>query len=94
MRQALKTISSDKQPLRFVDDKKTLAEYNVVLDTHIILRDMGPQIGYRDVSLLFISYMQVFVYEYLGPLVIMAVLYLRPSFIYGPCTKEYTKQAL
>mgnify|MGYP007089578453 FL=1 len=57
MRQALKTISSDKQPLRFVDDKKTLADYNVALDTHIILRDMGPQIGYRDVFLLLMRHM-------------------------------------
>ena len=57
MRQALKTISSDKQPLRFVDDKKTLAEYNVALDTHIILRDMGPQIGYRDVFFLLMRHM-------------------------------------
>ena len=49
MRQALKIMVTEKEPLRLTDDKKTLADYSVKMDTHIILRDIGPQIGYRDV---------------------------------------------
>ena len=49
MRQALKIMITEKEPLRLTDDKKTLADYGVKMDTHIILRDIGPQVGYRDV---------------------------------------------
>lgn len=51
VRQALKIMITEKEPLRLTDDKKTLADYNVKMDAHIILRDIGPQIGYRDVCL-------------------------------------------
>ena len=53
VRQALKIMITEKEPLRLTDDKKTLADYNVKMDAHIILRDIGPQIGYRDVCILF-----------------------------------------
>ena len=49
VRQALKIMVTEKEPLRLTDDKKTLADYSVKMDTHIILRDIGPQVGYRDV---------------------------------------------
>lgn len=91
----MKTITEEKQPLRFVDDRKTLSDYHVTLDTHIILHDMGPQIGYRAVSVHFPAItVQVFFYEYIGPLVIMLLLFMRPSFIYGECSKVYSKQAV
>ena len=91
----MKTITEEKQPLRFVDDRKTLSDYHVTLDTHIILRDMGPQIGYRAVSVHFPAItLQVFFYEYVGPLAIMLLLFMRPSFIYGECSKVYSKQAV
>ena len=36
----------------------------------------------------------MFFYEYIGPLVIMLLLFMRPSFIYGECSKVYSKQAM
>ena len=83
VRQALKIMVTEKEPLRLTDDKKTLADYSVKMDTHIILRDIGPQVGYRD----------VFVFEYAGPLVIMLLLAMRPSFIYGSSSEPMTEQA-
>ena len=35
----------------------------------------------------------MFVLEYLGPLVIMLVLAMRPSFIYGKCDHHLSEQA-
>ena len=52
VRQALKIMITEKEPLRLTDDKKTIADYKVKMDAHIILRDIGPQIGYRDVCVL------------------------------------------
>lgn len=51
VRQALKIMTSEKEPLRLTDETKTFADYAVKEDSHIILRDMGAQIGYRDVEL-------------------------------------------
>lgn len=44
-------MTSEKEPLRLTDETKTFADYAVKEDSHIILRDMGVQIGYRDVEL-------------------------------------------
>ena len=49
VRQALKIMTSEKEPLRLTDETKTFADYAVKEDS--ILRDMGVQIGYRDVEL-------------------------------------------
>lgn len=43
----------EKDPLRLTDNHKTLEDYQIKVDTHIVLRDIGPQIGYRDVELSF-----------------------------------------
>ena len=43
-------MTSEKEPLRLTDETKTFADYAVKEDSHIILRDMGAQIGYRDVD--------------------------------------------
>lgn len=50
VRQALKVMITEKEPLRLTDDRKTFADYNIKMDTHLILRDIGPQVGYRDVG--------------------------------------------
>ena len=41
--------------------------------TSLVLSDLGPQVGYRT----------VFLVEYAGPIAIMALYALRPSFVYG-----------
>ena len=45
----MKIMITEKEPLRLTDDRKTLSDYQVKIDAHIILRDIGPQVGYRDV---------------------------------------------
>ncbi|KNB43371.1 3-oxo-5-alpha-steroid 4-dehydrogenase [Blastocystis sp. subtype 4] len=84
----MKIMLTEKEPLRLTNDGMTFSDYNVKMDSHIVLRDIGPQIGYRDVLLLF-----VFVFEYAGPLVIMLILAMRPSFIYGSCDKHLSETA-
>ena len=55
VRQAMKIMITEKEPLRLTDDRKTLQDYQVKMDSHIILRDIGPQVGYRDV--IYVSYL-------------------------------------
>ena len=91
----MKIMITEKEPLRLSDDRKTFADYDVKMDAHIILRDIGPQIGYRNVNVFSIPYfyLQVFVLEYAGPLVIMLLLAMRPSFIYGHCDESISGPA-
>lgn len=49
-------LVGEKDPLRLTDNHKTLEDYQIKVDTHIILRDIGPQIGYRDVALFFFNH--------------------------------------
>ena len=60
MRQAMKIMLTEKDPLRLSDDRKTFADYDVKMDAHIILRDIGPQIGYRNVS---VCHCRIFTYR-------------------------------
>ena len=53
VRQAMKIMITEKDPLRLSDDRKTFADYDIKMDAHIILRDIGPQIGYRNVCVTF-----------------------------------------
>ena len=96
MRQAMKIMITEKDPLRLTDDRKTFADYDVKMDAHIILRDIGPQVGYRNVCVISNanSYLQVFVLEYAGPLVIMLLLAMRPSFLYGHCDESISGPAM
>lgn len=48
-------LVGEKDPLRLTDNNKTLEDYQIKVDTHIILRDIGPQIGYRDVVFFFFN---------------------------------------
>lgn len=50
----MKIMLTEKEPLRLTNDGMTFSDYNVKMDSHIVLRDIGPQIGYRDVLLLFV----------------------------------------
>lgn len=60
------------------DDKKQLKAYGLKDGSVIEYKNLGPQIGYRT----------VFVVEYAGPIALMALYAMRPSFIYGvPTTK-------
>lgn len=93
VRQAMKIMLTEKEPLRLTNDNMTFSDYNVKMDSHIILRDIGPQIGYRDVLVFLFHDSKVFVFEYAGPLVIMLILAMRPSFIYGACDKHLSETA-
>lgn len=57
-----------------VDDKKSLESYGVADGTEVILKDLGPQIGYQT----------VFYIEYFGPMLIHFLFYYFPEFFYGP----------
>lgn len=56
-----------------LDGKRTLADQGVRQDVEVQFKDLGPQVGYRT----------VFVVEYAGPLAIILLYAMRPSFIYG-----------
>jgi len=80
-RQALsvKNEADPKKSKKLDDPAKTLGDYEVNLAKDVlILKDYGPQIGYRT----------VFVVEYLGPILIMALYALRPAILYGKGAAE------
>jgi len=63
----------DKE-IRLDDDSKTIVSYGVPASgAEIQFKDLGAQIGYRTVFLL----------EYFGPMVFVALYYLRPAFVFG-----------
>lgn len=59
---------------KYNDLKKTLEQAGIADGTELYVKDLGPQVGYRT----------VFVVEYLGPIVILLLFALRPSFLFGP----------
>ena len=68
-----------KNPTRLEDETKTLKSYGLSSGATLSFKDLGPQIGYRT----------VFLIEYLGPLIFMALYALRPAIIFG---KDADKQ--
>eukprot|EP01097_Dermamoeba_algensis_P002818 TRINITY_DN2115_c0_g2_i1.p1 TRINITY_DN2115_c0_g2~~TRINITY_DN2115_c0_g2_i1.p1 ORF type:complete len:328 (-),score=78.85 TRINITY_DN2115_c0_g2_i1:92-988(-) len=56
-----------------LEDGKSLADYNIKDGDSLLFRDLGPQVGWTT----------VYVVEYAGPLILYALLSLRPSFIYN-----------
>jgi len=74
------SISSNRQSLRLepngksLKDEQSLGELNLPRNNaQIFLKDLGPQISWKT----------VFMVEYLGPLLIYPIFYLRPAIIYG-----------
>ncbi len=65
--------SKTKQYPSYADDKKTLSELGIKKDTQIEAKDLGPQFSYRG----------VFVIEYLGPILIILMYAMRPTFLFG-----------
>ena len=68
-----KEIPGSDKPVRLDDDRQILKNLGVVDGDNLVFKDLGPQIGYRD----------VFVIEYAGPLFIMLLYASRPEIIFG-----------
>lgn len=60
-------------------DKSPLASQGVKEGMEVVYKDLGPQIGYRT----------VFLVEYAGPIAFMLLYAMRPSFLYGPVSKDF-----
>ena len=76
-RQSLRTDAKGKG---IADDKK-ISELGLSKQgAQLFLRDLGPQIPWKTVFLL----------EYAGPFFIYPLFYLRPSWIYGGRSNNYT----
>lgn len=67
----------EQQKLVTVHGKSSLREQGLKDGDKVFFKDLGPQVSYRT----------VFVVEYAGPLVIMLLYAMRPSFIYGNVTR-------
>lgn len=55
-----------KQHPIVLEDKKTLSQYGLKEGASVVVKDMGPQISWR----------AVFIFEYLGPLLIHQIFFL------------------
>lgn len=66
--------TSKASPVRMDDESKSLSSYGLgSTDKVLVMKDLGPQIGYRT----------VFVIEYLGPILILIYYASRPSWLFG-----------
>lgn len=83
-RQSFK-IEIGEKTIRLDDDSKTVASYDLGESPTLTMKDLGPQVGYRT----------VFLWEYFGPMVFVALYYIRPALIFGAgASKEYNWVAL
>jgi very-long-chain enoyl-CoA reductase len=66
-------------------DGDTLDSYDVKDGQVVLVKDLGPQIGYKT----------VFIVEYAGPIAIMLLYWLRPAIVFGAnAGKPYSRLAL
>lgn len=72
-RVSFKIDDAEGKAVKLDKDSKALKDYNIKDGQSITFKDLGPQIGYRT----------VFVLEYLGPIIFVALYALRPAFLYG-----------
>ncbi len=59
--------------VRLFSGHRTLSEYGIERSVALEMKDLGPQFAYRG----------VFFWEYLGPILVFALMAMRPSFLYG-----------
>eukprot|EP01101_Sappina_pedata_P013026 TRINITY_DN9337_c0_g1_i1.p1 TRINITY_DN9337_c0_g1~~TRINITY_DN9337_c0_g1_i1.p1 ORF type:complete len:314 (+),score=129.48 TRINITY_DN9337_c0_g1_i1:25-942(+) len=57
-----------------LEDSKKISDYSLANNSIVYFKDLGPQISWKG----------VFLIEYFGPLLVYFLLYLQPSFLYGP----------
>lgn len=73
LREKVAAGADAKAAAKYAEGGKTLASYGLGDGAAIAVKDLGPQFSYRGVYLI----------EYAGPLVIMAVYAARPAWVYG-----------
>ncbi|KAK9815164.1 hypothetical protein WJX73_009328 [Symbiochloris irregularis] len=70
-RLTLPAEAGSKKP-RVLEAGKKLSDYDINANSQVAFKDLGPQIGYKT----------VFFWEYFGPVLVYALIYSLPQFVY------------